>query len=162
MEHSAASELVWLSQEAYDRLREELEHLKGEGRREASAAIEQARAHGDIRENAEYHAAKEEQGRMEARIRQLETMLHNARVGESPEGDAVAAGMVVTAVDEDGDEMTFLVGSREDRSTDMQVVSPASPLGKAVLGRRIGERVVYQAPAGAFAVTITAARPLRQ
>ena len=154
------SDTVWLSQSAYDRLNAELGHLKTTGRREASAAIEEARSHGDLRENAEYDAAKEEQGKMEARIRQLEDMLRNAQVGESPAGDVVAAGMVVTTVDTDGDEDTFLLGSREDRPKGMGVVSAASPLGKALLGHKAGDTVTYQAPAGAFEVKITGVRPL--
>lgn len=156
------SDTVWLSQSAYDRLTSELEHLKTEGRRQASAAIEEARSHGDLRENAEYHSAKEEQGKMEARIRQLEDMLRRAEVGEAPAGDTVAAGMVVTTVDVDGDEETFLLGSREDRPKDLSVVSAQSPLGQALLGRKVGDTVRYDAPAGEFEVKITAARPLEE
>jgi transcription elongation factor GreA len=154
------SETVWLSQAAHDRLSEELEHLTTEGRRQASLAIEEARAHGDLRENAEYASAKEEQGKMEARIRQLTEMLRSAQVGEAPEGDTIAAGMVLTTVDEDGDEEEFLLGSREDRAEGLNVVSTQSPLGKALLGRRVGDAVNYSAPAGSFSVRITAARPL--
>jgi transcription elongation factor GreA len=154
------SDTVWLSQSAYERLQHELEHLKTTGREEASKAIETARAHGDLRENAEYHSAKEEQGKMEARIRQLEQMLRNAQVGEAPAGDKAAAGMVVTTVDGDGDEETFLLGSREDRAEGMSVVSIASPLGKALLGHGAGETVSFNAPAGTFDVTIRAVRPL--
>jgi len=153
------SETVWLSQSAYDRLSAELEELKTEGRPRASKEIEIARAHGDLRENAEYHAAKEEQGKMEARIRQLEEMLRNAQVGEAPDGDTVAAGMVVTTVDEDGDEDTFLLGSREDRDTGLPVVSANSPLGQALMGAKVGETRSYAAPAGEFAVTVTEIRP---
>lgn len=151
---------TWLSQSAYERLRAELEHLRTEGRRAASAAIEEARSHGDLRENAEYDAAKDEQGKMEARIRQLEAMLRNAKVGETPEGDVAAAGTVVTTVDSDGDEEEFLLGSREDRPGGLPVVSVNSPLGKALVGRRVGDTVRYQAPAGTFEVRITDVRPL--
>jgi transcription elongation factor GreA len=154
------SETVWLSQSAYDRLRAELEQLKSEGRAQASAAIEEARAHGDLKENAEYHSAKEEQGKMEARIRQLEAMLRDAKVGEAAAGDTVSPGMVVTTTDEDGDEDTFLLGSREDRPEGLTVVSAQSPLGKALVGRKIGESVTYEAPAGQFEVTIAEAKPL--
>ena len=154
------TETTWLTQAAYDRLTEELAHLKGEGRTRASAAIEEARSHGDLRENAEYHSAKEEQGKMEARIRQLEHMLRGAKVGEAPGGNTVAAGMVVTTVDEHGDEESFLLGSREDRVEGMSVVSTQSPLGRALVGRHVGESVTYAAPAGEFVVTVTAARPL--
>ncbi|MPZ74540.1 MAG: transcription elongation factor GreA [Nitriliruptorales bacterium] len=153
------SETVWLSQSAYDRLSAELEELKTDGRTRASKAIELARAHGDLKENAEYDSAKEEQGKMEARIRQLTEMLRNARVGETPTGDTVAAGMVVTTVDEDGDEETFLLGSREDRHAGLPVVSANSPLGQALLGAKVGETRSYAAPAGEFAVTVTAIRP---
>lgn len=153
------TDTVWLSQAAFDRLTEELEHLKNVGRAEASKAIEIARAHGDLRENAEYHSAKEEQGKMEARIRQLEEMLRNAQVGEAPTGDKIAAGMIVTTVDADGDESTFLVGSREDRVSGVSVVSAQSPLGKALIGKKVGEKAKYEAPAGVFTVTIKAIRP---
>ena len=153
------SNTVWLSQAAYDRLLSELEELKTSGRPRVSAAIEAARAHGDLRENAEYDAAKEEQGQMEARIRQLEHMLADAKVGEAPSGDTVQAGMVVTTKDEDGDELRFLLGSREDRVDGLSVVSAQSPLGRALVGARVGERVRYEAPAGAFEVTVMAAEP---
>ena len=153
------TETVWLSQSAYDRLSAELEQLKTEGRPAASKAIEIARAHGDLKENAEYDSAKEEQGKMEARIRQLTEMLRDAQVGEAPEGDTVAAGMVVTTVDEDGDEEEFLLGSREDRDSGLHVVSANSPLGQALLGAKVGETRSYAAPAGEFEVTVTAIRP---
>ncbi len=154
------SETVWLSQSAYDRLSAELEDLKTNGRPRASKAIEVARAHGDLKENAEYDSAKEEQGKMEARIRQLTEMLRNAKVGEAPAADAVAAGLVVTTVDEDGDEDTFLLGSREDRPEGISVVSANSPLGQALMGAKIGETRSYAAPAGEFKVTVTGIRPL--
>ena len=154
------SETVWLSQSAHDRLQAELEHLRTTGREEASRAIEIARSHGDLRENAEYDSAKEEQGKMEARIRQLEAMLRDAQVGEAPTGDVVAAGSVVTVTDEDGDEMTYLVGSREDRAAGVAVVSASSPLGQALIGHRVSETVAYAAPGGSFEVTITDVRPL--
>jgi transcription elongation factor GreA len=154
------SDTVWLSQSAYDRLSAELDELRTSGRERAAKAIEVARSHGDLKENAEYDSAKEEQGKMEARIRQLEEMLRNARVGEAPSGDTVAAGMVVTTEDEDGDEERFLLGSREDRVEGLPVVSAQSPLGRALMGRSIGETVSYDAPAGTFQVTITDAEPL--
>jgi transcription elongation factor GreA len=156
----SVSETVWLSQSAYDRLRSELEHLKGEGREQAARAIGLARTHGDFRENAEYDAAKEDQGKMEARIRQLEEILRTAQVGEAPGGDQAAAGMVVSTVDEDGDTETFLLGSREDRAGGLPVVSAASPLGRALVGHRVGDTVSYAAPGGTFSVRITEVRPL--
>lgn len=157
-----SDEPVWLSREAYDRLVAELEHLRTEGRREASAAIEAAREHGDIRENAEYDAAKDEQGKMEARILQLEQMLTNAQVGDAPEGDVVAAGMLVTTLDDDGDRDEYLLGSIEDKANGVPVVSTGSPLGRALLGARVGETVSYQAPAGELSVTVEAVRPFER
>ena len=154
------SETVWLSQSAYDRLTGELRHLTTDGRVQASKAIEIARSHGDLKENAEYDSAKEEQGKAEARIRQLEAMLRGARVGEAPTGDLVAAGMVVTTRDDGGDSETFLVGSREDRVGGLSVVSVASPLGRALVGHRAGDTVTYAAPAGQFQVEITEVKPL--
>jgi len=153
------SETVWLSQAGYDRLRAELTALKGEGREQASRAIEIARSHGDLKENAEYDSAKEEQGKMEARIRQLEEMLRTAQVGESPSGDTVAAGTIVTTVDADGDEETFLLGSREDRAGGHPVVSAQSPLGRALMGHKVGDDVTYAAPAGSFSLKVTAVVP---
>ena len=156
------SDEVWLSQSAYDALAAELEELKTEGRPRASKEIEVARAHGDLRENAEYHAAKEAQGMMEARIRQLEAMLRDAKVGDSPTGDTVAPGMIVTTKDSDGDTDTFLLGSREERTLvdeGTHVISPQSPLGKALLGAKKGQTVTYEAPAGSFSITIIDAKP---
>jgi transcription elongation factor GreA len=155
------SEPVWLTQAAHDRLQAELDELRTNGRAQASAAIEEARSHGDLRENAEYETAKEEQGKMEARIRQLEDMLRGARVGEAPSGEAISAGTVVTVRDTDGDEDTFLLGSREDRVPNLAVVSANSPLGKALVGRKPGDTVQYSAPAGTFSVTVLDAKPFQ-
>lgn len=156
------SDTVWLSQSAYDQLQAELDHLKTTGREEAAQAIKAARAHGDLRENAEYDTAKEEQAKMEARIRQLEDMLQRAQVGSASTGDVVGGGSVVTTIDEDGDEETYLIGSREDRTTGLTVVSADSPLGRALIGARVGEEVSYQAPAGVFTVKVTAVRGLEE
>jgi transcription elongation factor GreA len=138
---------TFLSQEAYDRLTAELEDLKTNGRPAISAEIEVARAHGDLRENAEYHAAKDEQGRMEARIRQIESVLQDAVIGEAASTDVVSPGVVVT-VDVDGDEDTFLVGSREDRHETLTVLSADSPMGTALLGARSGETRAFTTPTG--------------
>ncbi|MEX0706053.1 MAG: transcription elongation factor GreA [Nitriliruptoraceae bacterium] len=139
---------TWLSQEAYDRLRDELETLKTEGRPAISHEIEVARAHGDLRENAEYHAAKDEQGRMEARIRQLEELLRDARIG-TPEGDDTVRPGVKVVLDIDGDEETYLVGSREDHHDELEILSTESPMGSAVMGTRAGATVSFETPAGA-------------
>lgn len=160
------NETVWLTQEAFDKLSEELEYLKGEGRTEVSEKIARARDEGDLRENGGYHAAREEQGQMEARILQLEDMLRRAQVGEAEATDEAAPGTLVTVAyfgDED-DTDTFLVGSREvmglDDSVDIQVFSPQSPLGAAVLGRKVGESSSYEAPNGkTIEVTVVAVEP---
>lgn len=145
---------IWLTQEAYDKLARELEHLTTEGRSEVTARIAAARDEGDLRENGGYHAAREEQGQQEARIRQLEDMLRRAKVGETPDNpDEVAAGTQVTiAFDGDtSDTETFLLGSREVLGLDSDaenVYSPQSPIGSAILGRKVGDEVTYDAPNG--------------
>jgi transcription elongation factor GreA len=140
---------TWLTQEAADRLRGELAFLEGEGRKEITAKIEAARAEGDLKENGGYHAARDEQGKMEARIRQLKQMLENAHIGTPPASAAgvVGPGMVISAIIA-GDEMKFLLGSREISSGDLDVYSEKSPLGAAVMGAKIGESVSYTAPNG--------------
>ena len=154
--------VTWLTQDAYDRLKEELEHLSGPARTELAKRIESAREEGDLKENAGYHAAKEEQGKQELRIRQLRHLLENARVGEAQvdASGAIGVGMVVT-VDLAGDEMVFLLGSREGAGdSDIDVYSERSPLGKAVLGHKPGDEVTYTAPSGkTFPVKIKDARP---
>ena len=140
---------TWLTQEAADRLRAELENFEGLGRKEITAKIEAARAEGDLKENGGYHAARDEQGKMEARIRQLKQMLENAYIGTPPPSadGKVGAGMVITAHIA-GDEMKFLLGSREIASGDLDVYSEKSPLGAAVMGAEIGATVSYTAPNG--------------
>ena len=143
------SSQTWLTQEAADRLRAELENLEGHGRKDVTAKIEAARAEGDLKENGGYHAARDEQGKMEARIRQLKQMLENAHIGTPPAiaDGKVGAGMVVVA-EIAGDEMKFLLGSREISSGDLDVYSEISPLGAAVMGAEIGATVSYTAPNG--------------
>ena len=150
----APQSTVWLTQEAFDKLTAELEHLTGEGRTAVSAKIAQARDEGDLSENGGYHAAREEQGQQEARIRQLEAMLRDAQIGEAPaRSNKVAPGMTVTvAYDGDPDDTdTFLLGSREllgVTDTLVEVFSPQSPLGGAVVGAKKGQEVSYEAPNG--------------
>jgi transcription elongation factor GreA len=140
---------TWLTQEAADRLRAELAHLESDGRVEIIKKIEAARAEGDLKENGGYHAAREEQGKMEARIRQLKHMLEHAHIGTPPVGESgvVGPGMIIT-IDMAGDEMKFLLGSREIASADMDVYSEKSPLGAALLGAKVGDTVTYKAPNG--------------
>ncbi len=138
----------YLTQGAYDRLKAELEELSGPGRTEIAKKIEAAREEGDLKENGGYHAAKEEQGKMEARIRQLTQLLENATIGETPKDDGVVEpGMIVT-VDMFGDEEEFLLGSREITDSSMQVFSEKSPIGAAVNGHKVGDTVSYEAPTG--------------
>jgi transcription elongation factor GreA len=142
---------TWLSQDAHDRLQAELNELIA-GRTTIAAEINARREEGDLRENGGYHAAREEQGKQEMRIRQIQELLRTARVGEAPSADAVAPGTVVTIhFDDDTDDTeTFLLGSREiAATTDLTVYSPESALGKAILGARSGQTVTYTAPSGA-------------
>ncbi|MFC7326753.1 transcription elongation factor GreA [Marinactinospora rubrisoli] len=142
--------VTWLTQEAYDRLTAELEHLSGPGRIEIADRIEAAREEGDLRENGGYHAAKEEQGKIEARIVQLQQILNNARVGEAPRSEGVVGpGMTVTVKFEgDDDEVTFLLASREESGAPIDVYSPKSPLGSAINGKKAGEKATYTLPNG--------------
>ncbi len=157
-----SANVTWLTQDAYDRLKAELDHLAGPGRLDIARKIEAAREEGDLKENGGYHAAKEEQGKQEARIRQLQALLDNAQVGEpaAAESGVVAVGMVVR-VDLAGDDTTFLLGSREVAGdTDLDVYSEKSPLGNAINGRRVGESTTYTAPNGReISVTIKDAKP---
>ena len=150
---------VHLSLDARRRLEEELEERSGSRRKEISAWIERAREHGDIRENADYDAAKNEQGLNEARIRQLEEMLRNAQIVEGPAGDVVAPGTVVEIrMGDDSDTTSYLVGSIEEQSDDFEVLSMGSPLGQALLGHAPGEVVSYDGPKRTFQVEVVSVR----
>ncbi len=141
---------TWLSQDAYDRLKAELDELIA-NRPVIAAEINARREEGDLRENGGYHAAREEQGKQEGRIRYLQEFLRTAHVGDAPNADSVVAGTVVTIYfDDDRDDTeTFLLGSREISSTtDLTVYSPESALGTAILGARSGDTVTYVAPNG--------------
>jgi transcription elongation factor GreA len=157
--------VTWLTQEAYNKLKDELAYLTGPARTEIAAKIAAAREEGDLRENGGYHAAKEEQGKQELRVRQLQQLLESAQVGEAPATDGeVAPGMLVT-VAFDGDEddtLTFLLASREYASEDIETYSPQSPLGRGVTGHRIGEDAEYELPNGKKAsVRILKAEPYK-
>ena len=152
---------TWLTQEAYDRLKEELTHISTKGREEIVARIAAAREEGDLKENGGYHAAREEQGKLEARIRQLTAMLENAEVGSAPAGDMeeVTLGSMVT-VETGGDTIEFLLGSREIAAENVKVFSEKSPLGAAVLGKKIGATTEYLLPNGkSNSVKILAVKP---
>ncbi|MFC0038896.1 transcription elongation factor GreA [Actinomadura rayongensis] len=149
MTETRADNVTWLTQEAYDRLKNELDHLSGPGRTEIAKKIEAAREEGDLRENGGYHAAKEEQGKIEGRILQLQGILENARIGEAPRAEGVVGpGMTVTiAFEGDDEEVTFLLASREE-SGPIDVYSPKSPLGAAINGKRVGDKATYSLPNG--------------
>jgi transcription elongation factor GreA len=147
---SDAPATTWLTQESYDRLSAELEELSGPARADIAKKIESAREEGDLKENGGYHAAKDEQGKIEARIRQLTQLLRNSTVGEPPASHGVVeVGTVVTAKIA-GDTSRFLLGSREiaDDASDIEVYPETSPLGQAILGLKIGESATYTAPSG--------------
>jgi transcription elongation factor GreA len=159
MSQPSGDRVTYLTPEAYQRLNAELNELKTTGRERVSQAIGVAREHGDIRENADYDAAKNEQGMMEARIRQLEEILRSAVVGTPPDTGKAGPGMVVR-LEIAGDEETFFLGSREEAIDGMDVLSLQSPLGQAVVGRKPGEKFSYTTPTGReLPVRLVAASP---
>ncbi len=146
-----------LSRQAFDRLKAELDDLTTRGRVDIARKIESARELGDLKENGDYHAAKEEQGKMEGRIRHLHALITDAEIVERGAADAVAAGSVVTLRYQGSDETErYLLGSIEERHDDLEVISPGSPLGSALRGGRPGDRVDFEAPGGVLEVEIVA------
>ncbi|MBF4768375.1 transcription elongation factor GreA [Nocardioides agariphilus] len=156
---------IWLTQEAYDKLQAELENLSGPVRQEIIERISAARDEGDLKENGGYHAAKDEQGKVEARIRQLEDMLRRAEVGETPKDDGIVEpGMKVTykfvGDPDDAETSTFLLGNKALDDGTIDVFSPESPLGSAILGAKVGDQVSYTAPNGKeLKVQVVEAKP---
>ena len=154
--------VTYLTQDAFDRLSRELQELK-DGRTAMAQEIADRREEGDLKENGGYHAAREEQGKQEGRIIQLQTLLRTAKVGEAPVSEGKAGpGMYVTVrFDGDDDEESFLIGSREEAETaGVEVYSSASPLGKALTGAREGDTVEYETPNGrTMKVTLVHAKP---
>ena len=140
---------TWLTLEAHERLVASLDRMKGATRADIVAKIEAAREEGDLKENGGYHAAREEQGKLEARIRQLTQLLRDVRVGTTPSGDVVEEGCLVTVDYGDDDTERFLFANRENATDeggkigDLDVYSPESPLGQAIAGRKPGEKVVF-------------------
>jgi len=142
--------VTWLTQEAFDRRTAELDQLTGEARYDIAKKIELAREEGDLKENGGYHAAKEEQGKIEARIRVLTELLRHAVVGDVQDADGlVEPGILVTATIM-GEESVFLLGSREivAEGSELDVYSEKSPLGLAINGLKVGASTVYTAPNG--------------
>jgi transcription elongation factor GreA len=153
---------VWLTQEAHDRLKAELDQLVA-GRPAMAAEINARREEGDLRENGGYHAAKDEQGKQEARIRQLTDLLRKARVGDAPKTATNAELGTVITIKFAGDDETekFLLGSREIAgTTDLTVYSPESALGSAIMGAKPGSKVSYETPNGRqMTVEVVAVEP---
>lgn len=171
---------TWLTLDAFRKAQEEYDHLTTKGREHIAARLAEARAHGDLRENADYDAAKTEQGLMEARIRKLRHLLHNAVVegdadDETPEGPVIYAdlpfkiqkdddgkvreGSIVTLRDADGETADFFLASLENQAEGLRRVSPSGPLGQALLGAAAGDDVSYQAPGGTFTFRVLGVRP---
>jgi transcription elongation factor GreA len=140
---------VQLSPAAYERLKAEFEDLTTRGRIEVANKIERAREEGDLKENAGYHAAKDEQGHMEGRIRQLEHLLENAEIVE---GSSIYT--VVYEGDAEDDAERYLIGNMEEQVDGADVISPSSPLGQALDGASAGDTITYEAPNGALTVTV--------
>ena len=157
--------MIWLTQQTFDRLNAELAHLRGPARAEVIERISAARDEGDLKENGAYHAAKDEQGKMEGRIRQLEEMLGQATTEPSPDDQIVSAGKVVTYRFAGDDEDQFLLGAREiaEDHTEIDVYSPQSPLGAALVGAKAGETVDFEQPNGKVAkIEIVSAVPFTE
>jgi transcription elongation factor GreA len=156
------TQVTWLTQDAHDRLKAELDDLVAQ-RPVIAQKINAAREEGDLKENGGYHAAREEQGVMEARIRHLQELLHTAKVGETPteSGTAVPGTVLTVRFEGDNETETFLLGSREEGAHgDLEVYSPNSPLGSALLGAKAGETVSYDLPdGGSMEVTLVSAEP---
>src|SRR2546421_6162254 len=144
-----------LSRSAYERLQAELHDLTSRGRVEIARKIEAARELGDLSENGDYHAAKEEQGKMEGRIRHLETLIKNAEIVVGVGSEVVQTGSIVEIRYEgDDDSERYLIGSIEERHDDLEVISPGSPLGVALIGHRVGDIVDFEAPTRVLKVEI--------
>ncbi len=154
----AAEKKVPLSRDAYERLAEELRHLEGPGRQEIVSEIARARAHGDLSENAEYHSAKDQQGMQESRIRQIRSMLENAEIIETADDGVAKPGMLVTIRHEGEDPETYLLGTREEKASDVDVLTPESPIGRALVGQSAGKMVTVSVPAGDMKVEILEVR----
>jgi len=155
------SDTTWLTPEAFKKLEEELAELEGPGRIELSERIAEARSHGDIKENADYDAAKNEQGLAEARIRKLRQTIERAEVRAASSDGTVEVGCVVEVKDSDGDKTEFFVAPAENRVAGMVLASPDSPLGAALLGAKRGDEVSYQAPGGTFTYTVVTIAPYK-
>jgi transcription elongation factor GreA len=145
---SETNDATWLTQEAYDRLANELEQLLTVARADIAKRIQEAREEGDLKENGGYHAAKEEQGKIESRINRLEEILATAQVGEAPKAQGIVQQGLVISVELNGSAKKFLLGSAEIDDEDIEVYSPDSPIGSAIMGKKIGEQLDVYLPNG--------------
>ena len=142
-------EATWLTQEAYDRLSKELEYLLTVARQDIAKRIQEAREEGDLKENGGYHAAKEEQGKIEARINRLENILATSVVGEARESHGIVEQGTIVKLTMNGSEMEFLLGSAEiAEGSDIDVYSPDSPIGQVIMGAKVGDELTFVAPNG--------------
>lgn len=153
-----SNETTWLTPAAHNKLVEEFEELTTSGRRQIEERIAEARSHGDLRENADYDAAKNEQGLMEARIRQIRHLLDNAVVREAADTGKVDVGSIVTITNGDL-TLEVLVAGSENRVSGVQTAAPDGPLGRALLGAEVGDNVTFEAPGGTFTYTVESIRP---
>lgn len=154
-------EEIFVSAQTLEKMKEELEQLMGPGREEMALRLQRARELGDLKENAEYHAAKDAQGLMEARIRTLQNTISKAVVRESSaSSDCVEPGLIVTVKDAFGTEDYLFASSMEEKANGLPTVTPSSPMGKALAGKKVGETATVEAPRGNFSVEIVSLRPL--
>jgi transcription elongation factor GreA len=153
-----ADEIHRITKETLEKLEAEYLYMTTVGRTEIARTIEAARLLGDLSENGDYHAAKDEQGKMEARIRQIDHVIRNHEIVERDEhAGKVQHASIVKVVyegDSDDDFQEFFIGSIEEKPDGALVASPTSPLGEALLGRRVGDEVEYEAPSGTLKVKI--------
>ncbi|MBT8202585.1 MAG: transcription elongation factor GreA [Acidimicrobiia bacterium] len=149
---------TWLTPAAHKKLQAEFDELTTTGRRHIEERIAEARSHGDLRENADYDAAKNEQGMMEARIRQLKHLLESAEVRDAADTGKVEVGSIVTVTNGDM-TLEVLVATSENRVSGVQTAAPEGPLGTALLGSEVGDQVTYEAPGGTFSYTVESIRP---
>ena len=154
-----SDETTWLTPAAYEKLQEEYEYMTTVGRREITERIAEARSHGDLKENADYDAAKNEQGLQEAKIRKLRHVLDNAEIRDAVDDGTVQVGSIATLRDDDGDEDEYFVAAPENKVDGFLLASPSGPLGAALVGAAVGDEVSYEAPGGTFTVTVVAVRP---
>ena len=142
------SDIIYVTRETLEQMKSELQRMKTVDRPAASKAIAEAREKGDLKENGGYHAAKEEQGKIEARINRIEEILETAQVGEAPKAHGVVEQGLVITVNLNGSEKKFLLGSAEINDDSVEVYSPDSPIGSAIIGKKVGEELEVFLPNG--------------